>query len=102
MSIDDSWKARVRPCLRSGLCCKKGPCGYGTWDAAAKQCVHLLVDHVLPNGAEVHACAIHDEIITQPGAEFSPAFGAGCCMPMFNQFRDAIAAGREAQAADPK
>jgi hypothetical protein len=96
----DRFTIRPRPCLRSGLCCKKGPCGYGTWDASRSQCAHLVVERVLANGAEIHACAIHDEIVKQPGAEMSPAFGAGCCMPMFNQYRDAIAQGLREEADD--
>jgi hypothetical protein len=91
--MTDAWMAPIRPCMRSGLCCKKGPCPYGTWDAVRKQCVHLLVERTLPNGAEVHACAIHDHILVQPGSEFAPAFGAGCCMPLFNQDRAAIIEG---------
>jgi hypothetical protein len=27
-------------------------------------------------------CGIYDQIIGQPTAEFSPAFGAGCCSSM--------------------
>lgn len=84
---------RIRPCVRSGLCCKKGACAYGTWDAEKHQCVHLVVAETLANGAEIHACAIHDEIVQQPGSEWNPAFGAGCCMPLFNQFRDKIFEG---------
>jgi len=82
-----------RPCLRSGLCCKTGPCAFGTWDHERRQCLHLLVAETLPNGAEVHACAIHDEIASKPGAEWNPAFGAGCCMPLFNRARELIIAG---------
>lgn len=84
---------KVRPCLRSGFCCKKSACGYGTWDPEKRQCAHLVVDEVLPNGAEIHSCGIHDYIVKQPGAEWSPAFGAGCCMPLFNDLRDNIARG---------
>ena len=84
---------KVRPCLRSGFCCKKVPCGYGKWNDERTQCAHLVVDEVLPNGAEIHACGIHDFIVQQPGSEIMPAFGAGCCMPMFNDLRDNVARG---------
>lgn len=87
------FEVKVRPCLRSGACCKKAPCGYGTWNAEKTQCTHLVVDQVLPNGAEIHACGIHDYIVQQPGSEFMPAFGAGCCMPLFNHLRENIARG---------
>lgn len=89
---DDDIPARA--CMRSGLCCKKGPCAFGTWDAQREQCVHLRVVETLPNGAEVHACAIYDQIVGQPFADVNPAFGAGCCMPLFNTARDRIIAGR--------
>lgn len=81
------------PCVRSGLCCKKGPCAYGTWNAEARQCAHLQVAETLPNGAEIHSCGIYDEIVQIAGAKYNPAFGAGCCMTLFNDLRSAIIAG---------
>lgn len=81
-----------RPCVRSGHCCKQGPCAFGTWDADKKQCAHLLVEREIAPGVEIHACAIHEKIVGQPGAEISPAFGAGCCQPLFNDARNRILA----------
>lgn len=67
---------KARPCLRSGYCCKQGICSFGEWDSAKGQCSHL--------GGEKpgeHYCMIAEYIVTCPGWDFSPAFGAGCCSP---------------------
>ena len=90
----------MRPCLRSGFCCKKTPCAYGTWDADKTGCAHLLVVETLANGAELHACGLYDEIVKQPGADMYPAFGGGCCMPLFNDLRDKIARGMREEHRD--
>lgn len=66
-----------KPCVRSGYCCKVAPCPFGEWDAERKQCTHLI-----GNTPGSYACGIYDYIIKQPGAEVSPAFGAGCCSPL--------------------
>lgn len=76
--------------MRSGHCCKQAPCPFGTWDPIKKQCAHLIVDRVLAPGVEQHACGIYAEIVGKPGAEISPAFGAGCCQPLFNEARSKI------------
>ena len=83
---------RVRPCLRSGLCCKTGPCAFGEWDAPAHQCRFLQV-HEQHATHTIYTCGKKAEIEALPdsyGAKSNPAFGAGCCMPMFNANRDAI------------
>ena len=72
-------------CLRSGFCCKQSPCYYGTWDEEKHQCEHLVGDK-----PGEYACGIYEYIIKQPGCEVSPAFGAGCCSPMFNKDRDGL------------
>lgn len=64
----------AQPCMRSGFCCKQGPCAFGTWDTEKKQCAHLV-----GNKPGEYACGIVDEILTKPGWELNPAFGAGCC-----------------------
>ena len=82
------------PCLRSGLCCKTGPCAFGKWDAAAHQCQYLQVTEVTDRYT-IYACGIKDQIDALPpeaGAHINPAFGAGCCMPLFNANRNAIRA----------
>ena len=60
----------TKPCIRRGYCCKQAPCPYGE----GVPCIQLGGDK-----PGEHFCKIHDYIVQQPGAEFSPAFGAGCC-----------------------
>lgn len=62
----------AEPCIRSGWCCKRAPCPFGE----GKPCIHL---------AEIdgqYGCGIAEWIVTQPGWEVAPAFGAGCCANM--------------------
>mgnify|MGYP000511781127 CR=1 FL=1 len=77
-------------CVGSGFCCNKVPCGFGeSISATNKACVHLTP--VETNGKHQRfTCGIYEYIITQPGWEFSPAFGAGCCSTLFNPERNAI------------
>lgn len=89
---------RVRPCLRSGLCCKTAACAFGTWDAAAHQCRFLEVCERTADYT-IYTCGQKNAIESLPpryGAEFNPAFGAGCCMPLFNENRDTIASALRA------
>jgi hypothetical protein len=58
------------PCIRSGWCCKQAPCPFGE----GKPCNHLV-----EIGGGRYECGIADWIVTQPGWEEAPAFGAGCC-----------------------
>lgn len=74
----------ARQCVRSGFCCKQGPCPFGTYDEVAKQCIHLKKDK---DGR--YECGIYEQIVGSPGWEFAPAFGAGCCSP-FNEDRQRI------------
>lgn len=77
---------KVRACLRSGLCCRKSPCPYGeVISATNSQCSSLVIHE-----NETTSCAKYEFIRIQPGADFVPAFGAGCCMPMFNEYRGKI------------
>lgn len=58
----------MRPCLRSGYCCKVAPCGFGKWDESKTQCAYL--------GGEKpgeYFCEKFDEIVGQRGADLSPA-----------------------------
>jgi len=72
-------------CCFCGYCCRQGVCPFGNWDEEKKQCAHLTEDN---------KCAIYDEIKNKPGAEFAPAFGAGCCCSL-NSERLAIIKGRQ-------
>jgi hypothetical protein len=89
------------PCVGSGMCCRR-PCGYGEWNDERTACAFLAVAHA---GAEctVYRCERYEHIARQPGAWFSPAFGAGCCQPLFNLARErtlrALRDGADADAA---
>lgn len=80
---------QVSPCVGSGLCCKTGPCPYGEWDKVAKQCTYLETTMTGEN-YEIHRCGRYEFIKKQPGNEMVPAFGAGCCMSLFNTNRSNI------------
>jgi hypothetical protein len=92
--------ARRNPCLRSGFCCKRAPCTFGSWDTTRKQCAKLVVERVLPNGAEVHACGIYDEIIARVGLEGSPGFGGGCGSTLFNDLRERVREGLRQEVSE--
>lgn len=77
------------PCVGSGLCCKTGPCGFGEWDYEAKQCKFLETAYSAEK-FEIYRCGRYDYIKQQPGNEIMPAFGAGCCMSLFNSNRSNI------------
>jgi hypothetical protein len=77
---------KASPCVGSGLCCKTGPCGYGEWLASESRCKYLETGHV-GEGFEIYRCGRYDYIKQQPGNEIMPAFGAGCCMSLFNSNR---------------
>ncbi len=74
-------------CVRSGYCCKQRPCPFGTADDSGA-CVHLVPDPASTAGQ--YLCAKYEEIRRQPGAELSPAFGAGCSSTMFNRDRELV------------
>lgn len=75
-------------CVRSGFCCKKAPCPYGEWDSKAHQCVFLVPDPNSEHGQ--YLCGKFDEIQKDPDSWIAPAFGAGCCMSLFNEDRNKI------------
>jgi hypothetical protein len=68
----------VKPCVKCGACCRISACPYGVWDAQRHQCSFLTKDNL---------CSKYNEIIKIPGSKFCPAFGEGCCSPLFNQDR---------------
>lgn len=79
------------PCVGSGFCCKRGPCPFGSVTSSTDySCIHLTPIEVKQNEHQRYTCGIYDYIITQPHWELAPAFGAGCCSPMFNPDRSAI------------
>jgi hypothetical protein len=90
-----TWEpAHVSPCVKSGQCCKKAPCQFGEVTSPTNSsCRFLEVETTVTDGketAEIHRCGRYEFIVKQPGHEFSPAFGAGCCQPMFNENRQTI------------
>lgn len=77
----------VTPCIKSGFCCTKAPCEYGEWNEDKSACKHLLP----PNDLGQRGCGRFEWIKTNvPNWEMYPAFGAGCCMPIGNNFRQDI------------
>jgi hypothetical protein len=70
------------------MCCKKAPCGYGDPDESGG--CRFLVSWEDDLEVERYRCGKYDEIKDQPGAEIMPAFGAGCCQPLFNERRAEI------------
>jgi hypothetical protein len=74
------------PCVGSGMCCKKSPCPYGEADETGA-CRFLEVWEDDELDVERYRCGRYDEIVGQPTADVAPAFGAGCCMTMFNERR---------------
>ena len=75
------------------MCCQKAPCPFGEWDAERHQCKHLRRD-----ATGRYECGIAEEIVTQPGWEIAPAFGAGCCMTLFNSERQRIIRAQKEEA----
>jgi hypothetical protein len=67
-------------CVRSGYCCKKAPCPFGEAGPDGA-CIFLKEDGHIGQHT-TYRCERYDFILTQPGAELSPAFGAGCCSPL--------------------
>ena len=82
-------KYKASPCVGSGLCCKTGPCGYGSWTKEKGQCEFLETGYTAEN-FEVYRCGRYEFIKVQPGSDMMPAFGAGCCMGLFNTNRQNI------------
>lgn len=85
---------KTSPCVGSGLCCKTAACGYGVWSEEKNQCIYLESvyqnDSKIKDDFEVYRCSNHDYIKKQSGNEWMPAFGAGCCMTIFNTNRQNI------------
>jgi hypothetical protein len=85
---------RYSPCVRSGYCCRVAACPFGWYSHRAKRCVYLGGPR-----AGYHWCMIHAWIRTQRGAEFSPAFEAGCSSTL-NGIRRALLRGAETRRND--
>ena len=79
-----------RPCVGSGHCCKRGPCGYGEADPKTGACTSLVLWEDAVGNVERYRCGKYEEISKQPTANVMPAFGEGCCQPLFNQARTRV------------
>jgi hypothetical protein len=80
----------AKPCVNSGFCCKQAPCQFGEAISDDNpQCKYLE-----PLDDLRFICGKFEEIDGKPGSEIDPAFGAGCCMPLFNEDRQRIIASR--------
>lgn len=79
----------IKPCMKSGFCCTKAPCQYGEWNDDKTACKYLAE----PNDIGQRDCLRYDWIKENvPTCAMYPAFGAGCCMAMFNRDRDQVIA----------
>lgn len=79
-----------RSCVGSGFCCKVAPCRFGEADRVTGACVHLEERPDEGLGVVRYRCGLYEFIRGQPGAELSPAFGAGCSSTLFNEDRDRV------------
>lgn len=77
----------IKPCVKSGFCCTKSPCGYGEWNEEKSACKYLDK----PNNLGQKICLRYDWIKENAiNWEVYPAFGGGCCMPLFNDMRNNV------------
>lgn len=77
----------ISPCVKSGFCCTKSPCGFGEWNEDKTACAHLQP----PNDIGQRDCGKYQWIMENaPCPELYPAFGGGCCMAMFNTMRNKV------------
>jgi len=79
------------PCVQCAFCCKKGPCQYGEITSSNNFACRYLTQTSKP-GHPTYDCGLYEQIVGHPNAHHSPAFGAGCCCPLFNTDRNAILA----------
>lgn len=77
-------------CVGSGFCCKTAPCFFGQTNGVTTACVHLELWTPTELDVPRYRCGIYEIIRRQPGAELSPAFGAGCSSVLFNVDRDRV------------
>lgn len=81
----------TRACVGSGFCCKKAPCEFGAPDPVTRACIYLEEWPGNDLGVTRYRCGRYEFIVADPsGSRGSPAFGAGCCSPLFNGNRDRI------------
>lgn len=78
------WEGAV-PCIRCGYCCRRYPCGFGTWSREKGGCAELV-----ENLDGTCSCGAYGRIMSGEDLSWtvSPAFGAGCCSPMNGDRRE--------------
>jgi hypothetical protein len=86
-------KYMTKDCIRSGYCCKQAICPFGKWDKEKKACAYLEGDR--PGS---YSCSKYSEIIQHPDADFSPAFGAGCCSSLNSDRQNLLKKQRSSKA----
>jgi hypothetical protein len=74
----------------SGFCCKKVPCPFGAPDPSTGWCIHLAPWENDDLDVQRYRCGRHEYILTQPGWQSMPAFGAGCGATLFNGDRERV------------
>jgi hypothetical protein len=85
--MGDGTLVHPTPCIKSGFCCTKAPCAYGEFNEEKTACKYLTPANELGQ----RMCGRFEWIKANvPVWENYPAFGAGCCMPMFNEKRKEI------------
>lgn len=91
----------TKPCVGCGECCKKVLCGFGRPDPSGG-CRYQVPwkDDNLPMTR--YRCGVYDDIVDSPGADVSPAFGAGCCQPLENTARGQIVSALVARGRWPQ
>ena len=83
----------MKPCVRSGYCCKVAPCSFGEVTSPENSSCRFLGG----SKSGEHFCTKYDEIVSgspENGAEISPAFGSGCCSPFNSERLELIKKGR--------
>lgn len=83
----DGYKFAVTPCIKSGFCCTTAPCQYGEWNDNKSACKYLLPANELGQKYCGHFDWIKANV---PNWKIYPAFGAGCCSALGNNFRQDI------------
>lgn len=87
MTLGEIYGLPIKPCMKSGFCCTKAPCGYGEWNNERSSCKYLDA----PNDLNQRDCLRYQWIIDNaPDYKFYPGFGAGCCMALFNAARENV------------
>jgi len=75
---------RWRPCVRSGLCCKTAVCVVGMRHGEPAPVGGGPCSFLRGDRPGFYSCGLVDDGLVDAG---QLDIGAGCCMPLFNQYR---------------